>query len=205
MMAFERQVRAQGTRHDQPGRPRWRGRHAARAPRGRRCPDRCRAQLPARGAEASAGGRMTLRTPPMLRCKRPQKRLIGAPAARSRLRAQRGCLVKGATAMPFRPPIHRPQGWRPPEQVRQRGSASSRGYDRDWQVLRLLHLQCSPLCVSCAKQGRAAAATVVDHVRPFKGRDDPLRMDPTNLESLCHPCHARKTNRDGSIPRFKSR
>jgi 5-methylcytosine-specific restriction enzyme A len=125
-------------------------------------------------------------------------------------RAERGLGEGIKMEMPFRPPIHRPQGWRPPEQVRheyeqQRGSASSRGYDRDWQVLRLLHLQGSPLCVLCAKQGRAAAATVVDHVRPFKGRDDPRRMDPTNLESLCHPCHARKTNVDGSIPRFKSR
>ena len=36
----------------------------------------------------------------------------------------------------------------------------------------------------------------VDHIVPFKGKDDPLRLDETNLQSLCRPCHATKTAAD---------
>jgi 5-methylcytosine-specific restriction protein A len=40
-------------------------------------------------------------------------------------------------------------------------------------------------------RGRTVAARVVDHVVPIK--DGGARLDWANLESLCVPCHNRKT------------
>jgi len=36
-------------------------------------------------------------------------------------------------------------------------------------------------------------AEEVDHIRPFHGPADPLRLDASNLQSLCHACHVTKT------------
>ncbi|KAA5603973.1 hypothetical protein F1188_18305 [Roseospira marina] len=61
--------------------------------------------------------------------------------------------------MPSRPPVHRPAGWRPPEQReqackadadRQRGSARARGYDRAWERLSRAVRQAEPLYRLCA-------------------------------------------------------
>lgn len=67
-----------------------------------------------------------------------------------------------------------------------RGSAAKRGYDRTWQRLRLAHLGRQPLCVRCAKPAKH-----VDHIQPI-AKGGP-RLDPANLQSLCHSCHSRKT------------
>ena len=76
----------------------------------------------------------------------------------------------------------------------ERTSPAARGYDRTWQRLRLRHLRRHPLCEECRSQGRVESAEQVHHVVPFKGVDDPLRLDPSNLEALCAACHTRKTN-----------
>jgi 5-methylcytosine-specific restriction enzyme A len=76
---------------------------------------------------------------------------------------------------------------------RRRGSAWSRGYDTAWQRLRRWHLSQHPLCADCETAGELVEATDVDHIEPFDGRDDPRRLDPSNLRSLCHSCHSRKT------------
>jgi 5-methylcytosine-specific restriction endonuclease McrA len=70
-----------------------------------------------------------------------------------------------------------------------RGSSASRGYDGTWRRLRAAHLTGYPLCVFCEQAGRVTLAAVVDHVIPFRGREDPLRLDPRNLQSLCKTCH----------------
>ena len=50
-----------------------------------------------------------------------------------------------------------------------------------------------PLCTTCMLSGRIAAATEVDHVIAIMhGGPD----DDSNLQSLCAPCHARKTDSD---------
>lgn len=72
---------------------------------------------------------------------------------------------------------------------RDRGTAAERGYGPDWQALRERHLEQNPLCAPCERAGLATAATTVDHVIPFRGIDDPLRLDDTNLESQCSTCH----------------
>lgn len=52
-----------------------------------------------------------------------------------------------------------------------------------------------------------APASVVDHIIPHKGKQDPLFRDPKNLRSLCKPCHDAKTCKfDGGFgnPRKKA-
>ena len=49
----------------------------------------------------------------------------------------------------------------------------------------------------CAKDGTPKEATVVDHIKPHKGNEK-LFYDLKNLQSMCKPCHDRKTaKKDG--------
>jgi 5-methylcytosine-specific restriction protein A len=75
----------------------------------------------------------------------------------------------------------------------QRESRSRRGYDRTWYRLQKQHLAAEPLCRHCLSHGKVTAAECVDHIKPFKGQHDPLRLDSTNLQSLCWSCHSTKT------------
>jgi 5-methylcytosine-specific restriction protein A len=80
---------------------------------------------------------------------------------------------------------------------RYRGTSASRGYDYAWRKVRELALKRDNyLCVMCAKQGRAIPARDVDHIKPFKGKHDPLRLDLDNLQSLCQSHHSEKTARE---------
>ena len=83
-----------------------------------------------------------------------------------------------------------------------RPSRSRRGYGRDWLRLRARKLKQQPLCEDCWAQGVVTAATTVDHVQPFQGPGDPLRLAWGNLRSLCEACHARKSQRDGQRIRY---
>lgn len=73
-----------------------------------------------------------------------------------------------------------------------RGSSSKRGYNYQWQRVRLQHLRNEPLCRYCLAKGLVVEATVVDHIVPHKGDHD-LFMDPDNHQSLCKSCHDVKT------------
>lgn len=105
--------------------------------------------------------------------------------------------------MPTRPGTLKPAGAGRPDGVgelaeRQRGSAAKRGYDEDWRKLRLVKLARDPLCEHCKARGEVTPAVEVDHIRRFRPRggkiDHRLRLDMKNLQSLCTPCHAAKSN-----------
>lgn len=83
------------------------------------------------------------------------------------------------------------------ERDRERGSARARGYDKTWEKLRAAKLADDPLCEHCEKQGRTTPAQDVDHIIPIRERPD-LRLARDNLQSLCRPCHNRKTARERS-------
>ena len=68
-----------------------------------------------------------------------------------------------------------------------RAKAHERGYDAQWHRYRNMFLREHPLCAVCE-----AAAEIVDHVVPVKGRNDPLFYEPTNHQSLCRTCHDKK-------------
>lgn len=70
-----------------------------------------------------------------------------------------------------------------------RGTNKERGYSTDWNKLRNAYITEHPLCERCEEQGHVTEATEVNHKIPFSGVDDPLRLDPNNLESVCTPCH----------------
>ena len=77
-----------------------------------------------------------------------------------------------------------------------RGRADERGYDSKWKNLRNAFITENPLCKHCEEQGRTTPATEVDHIKAFCGKNDPLRLDWQNLQSLCHSCHVKKTRRE---------
>ena len=106
-----------------------------------------------------------------------------------------------ATAMPTKPPVHRPAGWRSAaaakaELDRQRPSASRRGYGPRWRKARRIYLARHPLCTACEAAARVVPATVVDHVVPHRG-DAALFWDEGNWAALCKQCHDAKTAREG--------
>ena len=74
----------------------------------------------------------------------------------------------------------------------QRGTSTQRGYDGRWRKARIAWLAEHWFCVACRLQGRMAAASEVDHIKPHRGDMD-LFWDQTNWQSLCKACHSRKT------------
>lgn len=67
-------------------------------------------------------------------------------------------------------------------------------------VLRPQQLAREPFCRECTRKARLTGdqhllrvpATDVDHIVPHRGNKK-LFTAPGNLQSLCHPCHSRKT------------
>jgi len=81
--------------------------------------------------------------------------------------------------------------WKPDSE---RGTRQKRGYDLQWLRLRKEFLLRNPLCEICRRDGRRRLASQVDHIVPFVGLNDPLRLSINNLQALCLPCHRRKTS-----------
>lgn len=77
---------------------------------------------------------------------------------------------------------------------RDRGNRHKRGYGSKWDKLRLIVLNRDlHLCQECLRIGETAEAKTVDHIVPKSGGGTD---DMSNLESLCWPCHRRKTARE---------
>jgi 5-methylcytosine-specific restriction protein A len=72
-----------------------------------------------------------------------------------------------------------------------RGNRHQRGYTNQWYKLRQWYIQANPLCAHCLAQGITQPAQDVDHIVPISQGGD--NLDPDNLQSLCRPCHNRKT------------
>ena len=66
---------------------------------------------------------------------------------------------------------------------------------RRWRRFRALQLRESPLCIACLEEGRSVVAVHVDHIKTRRERPD-LEFDSSNVQSLCHSCHSRKTRRE---------
>ncbi|MBE6984319.1 MAG: HNH endonuclease [Ruminococcaceae bacterium] len=58
--------------------------------------------------------------------------------------------------------------------------------------LRPAQLLREPFCRDCARRNIRTRATDVDHIVPHRG-NWALFINPSNLQSLCHSCHSRKT------------
>ena len=60
-----------------------------------------------------------------------------------------------------------------------------RDYGAEWRLIRSEMLASNPQCANCQQQ-----ATEVDHITPLQMGGT---HDRSNLQSLCKPCHSRKT------------
>lgn len=75
---------------------------------------------------------------------------------------------------------------------RYRGSRQSRGYDREWELLRAEYMRhVRRQCEECRRRGYLCLADVVDHIEPIRDAPD-KRLDWNNLQALCSPHHASK-------------
>ncbi|MEA4919370.1 MAG: HNH endonuclease signature motif containing protein [Clostridiaceae bacterium] len=79
---------------------------------------------------------------------------------------------------------------------RYRGSATSRGYDRQWEAFRTQYLKRHPICEDClrAKPAQYVTATEVHHVKKLRDYSQ-LKYAEDNLMALCHDCHSKRTAR----------
>lgn len=80
---------------------------------------------------------------------------------------------------------------------RDRGTRQQRGYDNAWLKLRKRKLAADPLCEYCLKKKPevVTVAAQAHHIVPFRGRNDPLRLDWDNLASTCVRCHGELTGK----------
>ncbi|MCC6797669.1 MAG: HNH endonuclease [Candidatus Hydrogenedentes bacterium] len=83
--------------------------------------------------------------------------------------------------------------------IKARPTASKRGYDAEWQKLRAQHLARQPACVKC---GVVRENNHVDHIVPHRG-DNRLRLNPNNLQTMCHSHHSQK--RENNEKGFRKR
>jgi 5-methylcytosine-specific restriction protein A len=73
-----------------------------------------------------------------------------------------------------------------------RNADSQRLYESPaWRKLRAIYLKRNPLCERCYAEGRITPAVICDHKVEIK--DGGARLDPDNLQSLCHAHHNKKT------------
>jgi len=86
------------------------------------------------------------------------------------------------------------------------GSGRQWYQSKAWRELRRWHLAQYPYCVECLHDGKAKAEAIprrpnVDHIKPHKGCSG-MFFDLTNLQTLCHSHHSRKTaTEDGGFGR----
>lgn len=64
----------------------------------------------------------------------------------------------------------------------------------EWRKLRTVKLEQQPLCEECLSKGIHAVAKVADHIVSINRGGAALDME--NLQSLCTPCHNRKSAKE---------
>ena len=96
--------------------------------------------------------------------------------------------------MPISAPRHKPATIKAPrhQTAQERDHRQSKRLyatnSRVWRAIRLEQLQHEPLCRACMVSKRVTPANEVDHVD-----GDSYNNKPSNLQSLCKPCHSYKT------------
>jgi 5-methylcytosine-specific restriction protein A len=83
-----------------------------------------------------------------------------------------------------------------------RGTRQQRGYDDDWYAddgPRMEALIRDRFTCQIRTHCNGAWTNEVDHIIPIEERPD-LRLDLSNLQSACKPCHSAKTMRESVNP-----
>lgn len=86
--------------------------------------------------------------------------------------------------------------WMPKREVQSgRVRPNSKFYTSSaWRRVRAIKIQENPLCEECQRRGVLTPADVVDHITPINQGGEPF--DESNLQSLCHRCHNKKSGRE---------
>ena len=107
------------------------------------------------------------------------------PHKAKRICTSPGCneLVTGGKCKEHKKSVHRQENY-------------SKMYDGRWRKVRVGFLRSHPMCVVCFKEGKMVLANEVDHIIPHKGDRDKFWDISGNLQSLCKPCHSRKTMKE---------
>lgn len=95
-------------------------------------------------------------------------------------------------------PKHPPRSRRA-EMDQHRGSSSARGYGSRWKKYRDAYLAKHPLCLTCQRNGRVAAASTLDHVKPHRGAHALFWAVPVNVQPLCDACDGAKKPRENGL------
>ncbi len=66
---------------------------------------------------------------------------------------------------------------------------------KEWLKARDAHLKSEMFCHDCGAQGKKTFGEMVDHIVPLRLAWE-RRTDPTNLQTLCNKCHAKKRGRE---------
>jgi len=73
-----------------------------------------------------------------------------------------------------------------------RPNSYRRGYDSAWKVVRQQHITDHPLCADCYKKNIYTPMNDVHHIKKLSEHPE-LRDVYSNLMSLCHSCHSKRT------------
>lgn len=90
--------------------------------------------------------------------------------------------------------------WIIERKAHQRSTDNSKFYNsRTWRKIRAAYLQDNPDCVQCKRDDVVTPANVVDHIKPIT--EGGHRTDRSNLQSMCKPCHDKKSASEGARQR----
>ena len=98
--------------------------------------------------------------------------------------------------------------WQPKKQQQARLNPNSDFYNsKQWRSLRNYYIQRNPLCEACQRQkpSKVTGGQVVDHIKPINMGGENLKLDLSNLQTLCHPCHNSKSGKEGWEYRKKNK
>jgi 5-methylcytosine-specific restriction protein A len=83
---------------------------------------------------------------------------------------------------------------------RARGTTTQRGYGADWVAMQALAMRRDNYtCQHCLKRGIVKTADIVHHIIAIEV-DQALRLEFSNLVSICHSCHAVENARRHNDP-----
>lgn len=81
--------------------------------------------------------------------------------------------------------------------TKERPGTKARGYGGRWPKVSKLYRKLHPLCEHCEAEGRVTAGELVDHIIPVRAGG--ARLAFGNLQTLCRPCHGKKTEKDREL------
>jgi len=79
--------------------------------------------------------------------------------------------------------------------TKQSVSTTERGYDHEWRLMSERLRRIHPLCQDCLDRGVVTPSVECHHV--VKIIDAPqLRLDPSNIVTICRKCHQKRHEKD---------